>query len=239
MYDLSPSALQIGKNRFHKSHAFDYRADVPVFVGESKPGIGECGPTHPPPPHDPTPSQEASGCWGRRPRATQVFTRKALEVTSQHGLHLTDRCVCVCVCVLSTTASVLLPRFFVSTPTSKKLSMRNERKSIASGVAPSTSTWRMTPSRSMSLTLPTQASRKVSRPPAASPPVLPPSPGRHAHQAPQDPSACAPRLPVLHCGELQCWGEDRSVRQAVSDHGEPHTINPHTLILTLLPPGLR
>ncbi len=28
-----------------------------------------------------------------------MFTRKALEVTSQHGLHLTDRCVCVCVCV--------------------------------------------------------------------------------------------------------------------------------------------
>ena len=35
------TAVQVGKARFHKSHAFDYNRDVPVFVGEEKPGIGE------------------------------------------------------------------------------------------------------------------------------------------------------------------------------------------------------
>lgn len=30
----------LGKSRFHKSHSFDYNDDVPVCVGEKKPGIG-------------------------------------------------------------------------------------------------------------------------------------------------------------------------------------------------------
>ena len=33
-------SMQLGKSRFHKSHSFDYNADVPVCVGEKKPGIG-------------------------------------------------------------------------------------------------------------------------------------------------------------------------------------------------------
>lgn len=36
--DLSP---QIGKTKFHKSHQFDYRNDVSVYVGEAKSGIGK------------------------------------------------------------------------------------------------------------------------------------------------------------------------------------------------------
>lgn len=38
---LLPPVPQIGKTRFHKSHAFDYRREVPVFVGDNKPGIGK------------------------------------------------------------------------------------------------------------------------------------------------------------------------------------------------------
>jgi hypothetical protein len=32
---------KLGKNRFHKSQAFDYRNEVPVFLGQNKPGIGK------------------------------------------------------------------------------------------------------------------------------------------------------------------------------------------------------
>lgn len=32
---------QIGKTKFHKSHQFDYRNDVSVYVGEDKSGIGK------------------------------------------------------------------------------------------------------------------------------------------------------------------------------------------------------
>jgi len=33
---------QIGRREFHKSHAFDYRGDVPVCVGEDKSGEWLC-----------------------------------------------------------------------------------------------------------------------------------------------------------------------------------------------------
>ena len=33
--------LQLGKDKFHKSHCFDYRNDVTVYVGEHKSGIGK------------------------------------------------------------------------------------------------------------------------------------------------------------------------------------------------------
>lgn len=32
---------QIGKAKFHKTHQFDYRNDVSVYVGEDKCGIGK------------------------------------------------------------------------------------------------------------------------------------------------------------------------------------------------------
>lgn len=32
--------MQLGKSKFHKSHCFDFNADVPVFHGDTKPGIG-------------------------------------------------------------------------------------------------------------------------------------------------------------------------------------------------------
>jgi len=32
---------QIGRSHFHKSHAFDYRGDVPVCVEEGQSGNGE------------------------------------------------------------------------------------------------------------------------------------------------------------------------------------------------------
>ena len=33
--------MQIGRSHFHKSHAFDYRGDVPVCVEEGQSGNGE------------------------------------------------------------------------------------------------------------------------------------------------------------------------------------------------------
>lgn len=36
--------LQVGKTKFHKSHAFDFSGPVPVFVGDEKPGIGRLQP---------------------------------------------------------------------------------------------------------------------------------------------------------------------------------------------------
>lgn len=32
--------LQLGKEKFHKSHHFDYQNEVSMMVGEAKPGIG-------------------------------------------------------------------------------------------------------------------------------------------------------------------------------------------------------
>ena len=32
--------MQLGKEKFHKSHHFDYCNDVSMLVGEEKPGIG-------------------------------------------------------------------------------------------------------------------------------------------------------------------------------------------------------
>ena len=32
---------QLGRDKFHKSHAFDYNGDVYNFVGEHKSGIGQ------------------------------------------------------------------------------------------------------------------------------------------------------------------------------------------------------
>ena len=34
-------AYQLGRDKFHKSHAFDYNGDVYNFVGEHKSGIGQ------------------------------------------------------------------------------------------------------------------------------------------------------------------------------------------------------
>ena len=37
---MPPCYVQVGKKKFHKSHAFDFRGPVPVLE-DSKPGIGQ------------------------------------------------------------------------------------------------------------------------------------------------------------------------------------------------------
>ncbi len=112
--------------------------------------------------------------------------------------------------------------------------MRRGRRSIAFGDAPSTSTWRTIPSRSMNPTWQTQAFLKVvsmvtCRSISSSPP--PSTSRRDPHQAPSYPPAWPQRLTVLHRGELQCRGEDRPAWQALSDNCEPHPSHRHTLTL--------
>ena len=41
LFWIDSFSRQIGKTKFHKSHQFDYRNDVSVYVGEDKSGIGK------------------------------------------------------------------------------------------------------------------------------------------------------------------------------------------------------